>query len=245
MGSRWENYYLCYKKLTGKEYAVSTNSDIFQYSIEGKSTRNLTSENMGYDTRPVLSPDGKWIAYLSMKTAGNEADKNRMMILNTSTYEITNISEMLDESVDALYWSPDSKQIFMQQPNKGTISLFAFDWDGFNKGLKKYPIEPVINGYSDVTGVVGFTDTEIIFTRTDMNHAAEIFGFNKSKNEVRQISKVNDAVYNSIALSKVESHWIKTTDNKEMLVYVILPPNFDPNKNTLQFYIARAALKVR
>lgn len=218
------------KKLTGKEYAVSTNSDIFQYSIEGKSTRNLTSENMGYDTRPVLSPDGKWIAYLSMKTAGNEADKNRMMILNTSTYEITNISEMLDESVDALYWSPDSKQIFMQQPNKGTISLFAFDWDGFNKGLKKYPIEPVINGYSDVTGVVGFTDTEIIFTRTDMNHAAEIFGFNKSKNEVRQISKVNDAVYNSIALSKVESHWIKTTDNKEMLVYVILPPNFDPNK---------------
>lgn len=218
------------KKLTGKEYAVSTNTDLYLYDIATGTTKTLTPDFKGYDTKPVLSPDGNWLAFLSMEKAGNEADKNRMMLLNTATNEIINLSGLLDETVDALYWSPDSKHLYMQLPNAGTISLYVFDWDGYRRGLKKVPVTPDITGQYDITGLVGFTDTEVIVTRMDMNHATEIYGYNISEGSSRQITHVNDALYNSIALSKVEPHWITTTDNKKMLVWVILPPNFNPEK---------------
>ncbi|HET8963310.1 MAG TPA: S9 family peptidase [Chitinophagales bacterium] len=218
------------KKLTGKEYAVSTNTDLYEYEISTAKTKNLTPNFKGYDTRPTLSPDGKWLAFLSMEQAGNEADKNRIMILNTATSEITDLSKMLNETVDALYWSPDSKHIYLQLPTQGTISLYSFDWESYQKGLRKDPISQDIKGQFDITGLVGFTDSEIIVSRTDMNHAAEIFAFNTSTNALKQVTHVNDDIYNNIALSKVEPHWIKTTDDKEMLVWVILPPNFDPTK---------------
>lgn len=218
------------KKLTGKEYALSTNTDLYEYRITDGTTTNLTAGNSGYDTRPVLSPDGKWLSYLSMQNNGNEADKNRMMIMDMGTHAITDISGFIDESVDALYWSPDAKTLYLQLPTQGTISLYAFDWDGYRRGLRKNPITPVITGQFDVTGVVGVTDKAIIFSSTDMNHATELFAYNTSDNRIKQITSVNDKVYNSIELSKVESHWITTTDNKQMLVWVILPPGFDPAK---------------
>jgi dipeptidyl aminopeptidase/acylaminoacyl peptidase len=63
-----------------------------------------------------------------------------------------------------------------------------------------------------------------------MNHAAELYGFNIKKGTERVITHTNDEIYNSIALSKIEKRWVKTTDGKEMLTWVILPPNFDSTK---------------
>ncbi|MDE6431223.1 MAG: peptidase S9, partial [Duncaniella sp.] len=72
------------RKKTGRDYAVSTNSDLYLYNIADKSTRNLTEGMMGYDTAPAYSPDGKYIAWLSMERDGYEADKNRIFLLDTT-----------------------------------------------------------------------------------------------------------------------------------------------------------------
>lgn len=218
------------KKLTGKEYAISTNKDIYIYNVQTAKTKNLTSGMQGYDTRPVFSPDGKWLAFLSMQQNGNEADKNRMMVMNLSNEEVKDLSGLLDETVDELHWSQDGKTIYFLSPNKGVISLFAFDFDGYIRGLRKYPITQIIDGQFDITGIFGTTEKEVLVARTDMNHAVELYKIDFQKNELQQITATNDSIYNSISLSKIEHHWIKTTDNKEMLVWVILPPNFDPSK---------------
>ncbi|MEM9987707.1 MAG: peptidase S9, partial [Bacteroidota bacterium] len=76
--------YLAYtcKKLSGKDYAESTNSDIYLYDVEGKSTRNLTEGMLGYDREPAFSPDGKSIAWNSMATPGYESDRNRIFVMD-------------------------------------------------------------------------------------------------------------------------------------------------------------------
>ncbi|MFN3940722.1 MAG: S9 family peptidase, partial [Chitinophagales bacterium] len=181
-------------------------------------------------THPEFSPDGKWLAFLSMQQNGNEADKNRIMVMNMATDAIIDLSGFIDETVDDIQWSADNKTIYFLSPHKGVIALFGFDFEGYNRGLRKFPIVQITDGLYDVTGIIGATDKEIFITRTDMNHAAEIFKIKLPEAKMQPITAVNDSIYNSIALSKVEPHWISTTDKKEMLVWVILPPGFDPDK---------------
>ena len=63
-----------------------------------------------------------------------------------------------------------------------------------------------------------------------MNHAAELYAVDISTGDIKQLTHVNDAIYNSIGMCKTERRFVKTTDGKQMLVYVIYPPDFDPAK---------------
>jgi dipeptidyl aminopeptidase/acylaminoacyl peptidase len=224
-----EIIYVC-KKKSGTAYAVSTNTDIYAYNLASGKTRNLTEGMMGYDMAPTLSPDGQWLAFLSMERDGYEADKNRIMVRHLKTGETKDLSGFIDESVSAIKWSNDGKSIYFTSPTKGVEKLYLFDFDSYYRGLRIYPIRPVSEGQFDVTGMIAEMDGRLVVTRTDMNHAAELFLVQLVDGHMEQLTRVNDSVYDQLTLSKVEPHWIKTTDGKDMLVWVILPPNFDPNK---------------
>ena len=99
------------RKKTGKEYALSTNSDIYVYDLNTKQTTNITEENKGYDTNPTYSPDGKSIAWLSMERDGYEADQNRLMVMNLETGEKTFVSKDFDSNVDSYCWSADCERM--------------------------------------------------------------------------------------------------------------------------------------
>lgn len=222
-------YYVC-KKKQGVAYAISTNTDIYAYNLTSGTTRNLTSGMMGYDTHPVISPDGNWMAFLSMERDGFEADKNRIMVQHLTTGERKDLSGFIDETVESITWSKDGKKIWFIAPTKGTKQLFAFDFDSYYRGLRIFPIQPVSFGQHDITAIVAELDGELLVTRTDMNHATEIFRLNIDNGQMQAVTHVNDSVYNQLSLGKVESHWIKTTDEKDMLVWMIYPPDFDSTK---------------
>lgn len=223
----WNNdgtkiYYVS-KKLKGKDYAVSTNTDIYVYDLATKTTSNLTKENEGYDTHPAFSRDGV-LAWLQMDEPGYEADKNDIII--TRDGEKVNLTQGWDGTVNSFTWSNDGKKIFFLAPFKGTTQLFEVS--PFKKGTPE--IKMITQGQFDVTGITGQTGNSLIVTRTDMNHAAEIFSVNLKNGNFRQLTHINDSVYNEIKLSKVEKRMIPTTDGKEMLTWVIYPPDFDPAK---------------
>ena len=94
------------RKKTGVDYAVSTNSDLYLYSLEDKTTRNLTEGMMGYDTAPAYSPDGKYVAWLSMEHDGYESDKNRIFLLDTTTGEKRDLTADWDYTADAIARTP-------------------------------------------------------------------------------------------------------------------------------------------
>jgi dipeptidyl aminopeptidase/acylaminoacyl peptidase len=213
------------KKLAGAEYALSTNTDLYEYNLAAKTTKNLTPENKGYDTQPAFSPQGD-LTWLQMKRDGYEADKNDIIVRHKGMD--INLTAGWDGTVDSFTWSEDGKKIYFLAPVDGTKQLFEANFPGLTKIA--ITVRQITEGYFDVNSIVGFSNGNIIVTRSDMNHANEIFSYNLNKKTWNQITQVNNEAYSKIAMSKTEKRYVTTTDGKKMLVWVIYPPHFDASK---------------
>ncbi|HKO78558.1 MAG TPA: S9 family peptidase [Flavobacterium sp.] len=216
--------YVC-KKKAGTQYALSTDTNIYEYNLETGKTINRTEGNFGYDTAPQFSPSGD-LTWLQMKRDGYEADKNDLIVSFKGMK--MNLTANWDGTVSSFKWSNDGKKIYFIAPIDGTLQLFEVNFPGLTKIAIN--VKQITNGDFDVHDLVGFSGEDIIVTRTDMNHAAEIFSYNLKKNTWKQLTNVNTATYSTLALSKTERRYVTTTDGKKMLVWVILPPNFDATK---------------
>nr|WP_236652860.1 S9 family peptidase [Chitinophaga vietnamensis] len=219
--------YVCKKKY-GKDYAISTNTDIYEYDLTAKTTRNLSEGMMGYDVQPVFSPDGKYLVWLSMAHDGYEADKNDVIILDRSTGVKTNITKGWDGTANAARFSSDSKKIFFLAVIKGTEQLMEINLAKEVAQTNEKHIRQITEGDFDINGIIAQSGNKLVVTRTDMNHAAEVFTVDLAKGDVEALTSVNKNIYDKIGSCKVEKRWVKTTDGKQMLVWVIFPPGFDP-----------------
>lgn len=213
------------KKKGGTEYAISTNTDLYQYDLATKKTTNLTPTNPGYDTNPAYSPNGD-LTWLQMKRDGYEADKNDI-IVRFKGMDI-NLTAAWDGTVDSFTWSPDGKKVYFLAPIDGTKQLFEVNFPGLTKIA--VTVKQITDGYFDINHITGFSGDNVIVERADTNHASEIYSYSFKKKSWAQLSHVNDAAYKNIAVSKTEKRYVTTTDGKKMLVWVILPPNFDAKK---------------
>jgi len=214
------------KKKYGKDYAVSTNTDIYSYDIEAGVTKNLTEGMKGYDMNPLYNTKGE-LAWLSMKRDGYESDKQDIIVSNGIT-KMNLTGQRDDIHVEGFKWGDDNKTIFFWAPVNGTIQLFSVNYPGLTKMLPV--IRQITKGDFDITGVIGQSGDKLIVTRTDMNHAAEIYSVDINSGNMQQLTHVNDATYASIGSCKTERRFVKTTDGKQMLVWIIYPPGFDPAK---------------
>lgn len=244
--------YTCRKK-TGVDYAISTDSDIYLYDLSTGATRNICKPanykapavnatkslknqavnhqegdcNVGYDTNPQFSPDGKYVAWLSMKHDGYESDRNRLCIYNLSNGEKFYAAESFDSNVDAFCWATDSKDIYfigcwhacvnMYQTNlNGEVRQLTDDWMDF--------------GSIQMLGSSG----KILASRHSISQADELYiitpGKDVKKTKVSQLTFENEAFYKHLEMGKVQERWVKTTDGKQMQVWIILPPHFDSSK---------------
>ncbi len=213
------------KPFSGTQYALSTNTDIFQYDLATGTTTNLSKGMMGYDVHTEFSSQGI-LAWLSMKREGYEADKQDIVV--KSPAGIINLTKNWDGSVNSFKWSEDGKKIYFNAPVDGTIQLFEVNYPGLTKMLPV--VKQITKGDFDVSSIAGQIGNTLIVTRTDMNHAAEIYTVELSNGGMQQLTHVNDETYKTLTLSKVERRYVTTTDNKKMLVWVIYPPGFDAAK---------------
>ena len=212
------------KPLSGKAYATSTNTDIFAYDLASGSVKNLTESNKGYDVNPKFSPDGNFLTWQSMERDGYEADKNEVKIMDWKSGKTTNLTKDWDESVTgSVFWSQDSKMIYFNTAFRGTTQLFSLN-------PKTAKISQITKGDFDVTDIFADQKNSLLVTRTDMNHSADLFSVDLKNGAMKQVTEVNKENYSKITPSKTELKMVKTTDGKEMGVWFIYPPNFDPNK---------------
>ncbi|WP_346316889.1 S9 family peptidase [Chitinophaga sp. YIM B06452] len=212
--------YVC-KKKHGREYAISTNTDIYRYTLASGQMENLSEGMMGYDVAPAFSADGKRMLWLSMERDGFEADKNDIIEYNLATGKRSNLTAKWDGTVSAAVFSKNSSSIFFLAVTKGTEQLF--EAAGGN-------IRQLTKGRHDLNGFVGQHGNTMVVTRTDMNRAAELYSVDLKSGAVKQLSDVNNDIYSNLQKSKVEERWIKTTDGQQMLAWVIYPPDFDASK---------------
>lgn len=213
------------KKKKGTEYAVSTNTDLYEYNIETGITQNLTAANKGYDVSPQFNDAGT-LAWMQMKRDGFEADKQDLVVLVNGKFPVNLTAHRDDIHVEGFKWSEDGKSLFFWAPVNGTLQLFQVNNTGLTKMLPL--IQQLTNGDFDITGIVAQTENTLVVSRTDMNTASELYTLNLKDKSMQQLTHVNDAFYQTIAKCKTERRWVNTTDGKKMLVWVIYPPNFNP-----------------
>lgn len=212
--------YTCVKK-KGLAYTLSTNSDIYIYNTENKTTTNVSKGNMGYDACPVFSENGKLLAWESMAHDGYESDKNRIFIRNMETGEITNYSKNFDDNAHQFTWKGDYKLYF--------ISDYHGSDEIFELALNTDSIKRITYGVHDYRSV-NVTEKGLVGIRQSMSSPSEIFSINPKNDSEKQISFINKDILGQLTMGKVEARWIKTFDHKDMLVWVIYPPHFDSTK---------------
>ena len=213
--------YTCRKK-TGKEYALSTNSDIYFYHLETGKTENKTTGMMGYDQNPVFSPDGKWLAWESMERDGYEADKNRLFLMNLQTGEKTDLSADFDQSSSALTWTADSKSIYFVSCWHALTQIYRVD-------IADKKISQITKGIHDYSSV-SLAKENLIGVKHSMSKPDEIYSIDPKSGAETELSFENKDILAQLKMGNVEERWITTTDKKQMLTWVVYPPDFDKNK---------------
>lgn len=214
------------KKLYGTAYTQSTNTDIYEYDLSSKKTTNLTAYNKGYDMAPAFSSKGM-LGWLQMKRDGYESDKNDI-IIRFKEGDV-NLTKDWDGTVNGFLWSNDGSKIYFNAPVGGTVHLFELSVPTSYKSKLAAP-KQLTQGQFDVNGIVGQSGQTIVVYRRDMNHATELYTVDAKTGNMKQLTHENDAIYKNINMSKVVKRMVKTTDGKDMVTWVIYPPNFDEKK---------------
>lgn len=212
------------KEKYGKEYAISTNTDIFAYDLVSGKTQNLTQGMMGYDVNPQFSPDGKYLSWQSMARDGYESDKNDIYIMNWINQNKSNLTQSWDESVTGdIFWANDSKNIYFTTAFRGTKQLFSTD-------LIPNTVKQITKGNFDVNNIFAQYKNTLFVTRNDAFHSPEFYSVELKKGTMKQITNINQDFYQKLNLGHSELKMVKTDDGKEMGVWFHYPPNFNPNK---------------
>jgi len=177
---------------------------------------------MGYDMDPVFSPDGKSIVWNSMERDGYEADRNRIFMMNLQSGTKEELTKGLDRNCNSPQWSSNGKTLYFSSPEKGTYQLFSMD-------VATKQVRQITKGQHNYYGFVPNGD-HIIASKASMSTPHELFKVDLRSGTDKQLTKINTDLLRKIKMGEVKERWVKTTDGKDMLVWMIYPPNFDPNK---------------
>jgi len=210
------------KKMVGKAYSLSTNSDIYTYDLTTGKTENITLGMMGFDISPTYSPDGNWVAWESMERDAYESDKNRLFVMNTQTGEKMYATKDFDQNAGSLLWSTDSKSVYFTSDVQGTFQIYQYT-------VEDGKIRKITDGLHDY-GAVALAGNMLIADKQTMAFPTELFAVNPENGEAQQITFTNKELLEKLSMGKTEGKWMKTADGLDMLTFVIYPPNFDPNK---------------
>lgn len=242
------------RKKTGINYAISTDTDIYLYNIESKQTVNIckpanykepeinmtksmknqavnSEENLknnpGYDVNPKFSPNGQYVAWLSMARNGYESDRNRLCVYNLKTGEKTYTTESFDSNVDDFCWSADSKTLYFLGIWHGCENIYQTNLKG--------NVMQLTDGWNDYGSVQMLNNgKKLLAERHSMSQASELYIVTPGKKEktakVEQITFENKHLYDQMTFGKIQQRWTKTTDGKDMMYWIILPAHFDATK---------------
>ena len=240
--------YTC-RKLSGLDYAISTDSDIYLYDLESGNVKNLCKPegyvrpacdptrslkhqavnqfkedvNAGYDQNPQFSPDGKYIAWSSMERDGYESDRTRLCIYEFATGKKTYVTESFESGVNEFAWASDNNTLYFSGVWHGRTNLYQTNLNGEVKQITDDVADYVLLG-------VHPNGEQLLAKCHSMSRADEVYLVNIADGKTTQLTQENEPFYAHFEFGEVRERWIETTDKKQMHAWVILPPNFDPTK---------------
>jgi dipeptidyl aminopeptidase/acylaminoacyl peptidase len=213
--------YSC-KKKKGKQFATSTNSQLYRYTISTRKTEELTKDYKGYDSNPKVSYDGECLFWLSMARDGFEADKNDLIMRNLTSGKDINLTLKYDFTVDDYTVSKDRKTVYLIVPFRGVKQLFELKIE--TGEYRQITTEKFDYLSVEVNG------ENLFASRQSLIEPTELVVVSVKKGSAKKLTNHNKELLDQLDLPKIQEKWISTTDYKKMHVWVVYPPNFNPNK---------------
>ena len=243
------------RKKEGVQYAISTDTDIYLYEVSSGKTTNLCKPEgyvapqvdatkslkhqpvnqqqgdmqVGYDTNPKFSPDGKYIAWQSMAHDGYESDLNRLCIMDRATGKKQYIvnQQNFDSNVDEYVWANDSKSLYFLGCWHACVNAYQVSLNG--------KVTQLSDGWYDFGHLSTIANSNnLLVSRHSMLQPDDLYLLSPAKAEKKskltQITFENQALLSQLATPKLQQRWVNTTDGKQELVWIVLPPNFDATK---------------
>ena len=243
--------YSCKKVDTGREYAFSTDTEIYIYKIITGETVRIEMDG-GYDTDPVWSPDGKHIAWISMARNGYEADKTRLMVADLASVEqggdgqtaIPGVLGVRELTADFKYnaegpvWAADSRTIYFASLTEGLKAIYkvdavagAFSEEGNRLDIAVIPVRITPDdAWYDFNSPFAVVDGTLLASYASMEFPTELVAVNEGNGSFSRISDENGHILGQLDPCSIEERWITTVDGKKMLTWVLYPPKFDSTK---------------
>lgn len=235
--------YSC-RKSVGKEYAFSTNTDIYLYNTATGQTENLTKGMMGYDTEPLFSPNGKQLAWISMERNGYEADKKRLFVMDLASRSKKELTADYKYNVETITWGPASDKLYFTSCVNALTAIFEVNTNkDCSVKYKPSPNEDTAethygNGVRRITpndllydfDGVQIAGDKLITTNKCMLRPAEIVAVNTTDGKCTQLTFENKAILDKLKTPTIEQRWMTTVDGKKMHTWIVYPPDFDKTK---------------
>lgn len=206
----------------GHREAWSTNFDLYQVPLDGSSSpRCLTVDNPAWDTSPSFSPDGETLAYLAMEKPGFEADRYRIVLMDTGTGRKKVLTEDWDRSPGTLVWSADSKILYTAAGNRGQSSIFAVETTG---GKARVVIEQGSNS------LIALGSGRLYYVSDNLKSPDDIFSSSPDGSDIKQLTSINAESLEKISMGDFEQFSFKGWNDELVWCYVVKPADFDEDR---------------
>jgi len=213
---------IAYTASPTSDAAWSTDNNVYVIPVKGGASK-MISTSKGVDCGPTYSPDGKYLAYLSMERAGFESDAKKIMLYDRGTGKQRLLNTGMDLSVEEIEWSGDSKQVYFLAEEKGRMPIFSIGLDE----IKAHVLygQGVQQGLRLVPGP-GF----LVFTHSDLSHPPDILRLSVFTGQTKQLSDMNKAILNTVEMGTPEEFWFDGARGDKVHAFLISPPGFNKNK---------------
>ena len=196
-------------------------SEIYSVDVTTREVTQITSRS-GPDSRPVLSPDGRYIAYVGRDTTDMDYKESALYVMEADGSNPRALTLEMDRSPGALYWAPDSRGIYFNVRADGYANVYFASLDG---EVTAVTVGKQLIGLTDVSA-----SGRAVATREDGQHPADLVTFTLDRpGDQRQLTRVNDDILAGKTLGEVEELWYESFDGLRIHGWVIKPPDFDPS----------------
>lgn len=210
--------------------AAQTNNDIFLLALDGGEPRCITSANKAVDNTPLYSPDGRYLAWKAMSRPGFEADQEELMLLDRTTGQTRNLTGGFDQKIGEILWAPDSKSLFLTANHQARNCIFQADLA--TASVKELLHQHVNNGLA-----VAPDGKSLYFRQQSVTNPDDLYSLDLTSGAVRQLTDVNQALLDELALNPAEEFWFTSFDGKRAHGMLVKPPFFDPAKKYPLIYL--------